>query len=56
MSYLIIGRSRRRGVETETVDGVKIRSYVIPVVQEQPSVLSEESEHFLYSHPRLRGD
>ena len=27
--------------ETETVDSVKIRSYVIPVVQEQPSVLSD---------------
>ena len=25
-------------VETETVEGVKIRSYVIPVIQEQPSV------------------
>ncbi len=27
-------------VETETVDGVTIRSYVIPVVQEQPSAVS----------------
>ena len=28
--------------ETETVDGSRIRSYVIPVVQERPSDLSEE--------------
>lgn len=27
-------------VETETVDGVTIRSYVIPVVQEQPPSVS----------------
>ena len=26
-------------LETETVDGVKIRSYVIPVIQERPSIL-----------------
>ncbi|MCY4553416.1 MAG: AAA-like domain-containing protein [Candidatus Poribacteria bacterium] len=29
--------SRNRRMETETVTGVKIRSYVIPVVQERPS-------------------
>ncbi len=28
--------------ETETVDGLRIRSYVIPVVQERPADLSEE--------------
>ena len=28
--------------ETERVDGLRIRSYVIPVVQERPSDLSEE--------------
>ena len=32
--------------ETETVDGFKIRSYVIPVVQERPSDLSEEEEAY----------
>lgn len=26
-------------LETETVEGVKIRSYVIPVIQERPSIL-----------------
>ena len=26
-------------VETETVDGVTVRSYVIPVIQKQPSSL-----------------
>ena len=29
-------------VETETIDGLQIRSYVIPVLQERPSDLSEE--------------
>ena len=32
-------------VETETVDGVSIRSYVIPVVQEVPSNTLEEKAH-----------
>ena len=32
--------------ETETVDGSRIRSYVIPVVQERPSDLSEEEEAY----------
>ncbi len=32
--------------ETETVDGFKIRSYVIPVVQERPSDLAEEKEAY----------
>ncbi len=57
--YYVVFDHRRQPeprVETETVDGVKIRSYVIPVVQEPPSILSEEGEHFLYSRPRLRGD
>ena len=30
-------------VQTETVDGVKIRSYVIPVVQEAPSAAKENN-------------
>ena len=57
--YYVVFDHRRQPeprVETETVDGVKIRSYVIPVVQERPSILSEKGEHFLYSRPRLRGD
>ena len=32
-------------VETETVDGVSIRSYIIPVVQEVPSNTLEEKAH-----------
>ena len=32
--------------ETETVEGSRIRSYVIPVVQERPSDLSEEEEAY----------
>ncbi len=32
--------------ETETVDGSRIRSYVIPVVQERPSDLAEEEEAY----------
>lgn len=37
--YVVFDRRREPGprVETETVEGVKIRSYVIPVIQEQPS-------------------
>ena len=33
-------------VETETIDGLQIRSYVIPVLQERPSDLSEEVEGY----------
>ena len=33
-------------VETETIDGLQIRSYVIPVLQERPSDLSEELEGY----------
>ena len=33
-------------VETETIDGLQIRSYVIPVLQERPSDLSEELEEY----------
>ena len=33
-------RDPQSRVETETVDGVTIRSYVIPVVQELPSSIS----------------
>ena len=38
--YYVVFDHRRQSepqVETETIDGVKIRSYVIPVVQKQPS-------------------
>ena len=38
--YYVVFDHRREPepkVETETIDGVKIRSYVIPIVQEQPS-------------------
>ena len=41
--YYVVFDHRREPaprVETETVEGVKIRSYVIPVVQEQPSSIS----------------
>ena len=44
--YYVVFDHRREPeprVETENVDGVKIRSYVIPVVQEQPSVLLERT-------------
>ena len=40
--YYVVFDHRRQPesqVETETIDGVKIRSYVIPVVQEQPSTV-----------------
>ncbi len=33
-------------VETETIDGLQIRSYVVPVLQERPSDLSEESAEY----------
>ena len=33
-------------VETETIEGLRIRSYVIPVLQERPSDLSEESKEY----------
>ena len=39
MSSLTIGENQIRRVETETIDGVLIRSYVIPVLQEQPSAV-----------------
>ena len=39
--------------ETETVDGSRIRSYVIPVVQERPSDLSEEEEAYRRSVSQL---
>ena len=39
--------------ETETVDGSRIRSYVIPVVQERPSDLSEEEEAYRHSVSQL---
>ena len=39
--------------ETETVDGFRIRSYVIPVVQERPSELSEEEAAYRRSVSQL---
>ncbi len=40
--YYVVFDHRREPepqVETETIDGVSIRSYVIPVLQEQPSAV-----------------
>ncbi len=42
--------------ETEIVEGFKIRSYVIPVVQERPSDLSEEEAAYRCSVSQLRGE
>ena len=33
-------------VETETIDRLRVRSYVIPVVQGRPSDLAEEQEDY----------
>jgi hypothetical protein len=40
--YYVVFDHRREPeprIETETVDGITIRSYVIPVIQEQPSAV-----------------
>lgn len=41
MLFLIHRTNPESRVETDTIDGVTIRSYLIPVVQSKPSSISD---------------